>query len=202
MLDFLSPVESSFKWIFNRKPCLENGWRDRIPCGRLLGKFSDSCFFSWIHWKREKANTLVTAEGAKHCGECMFPSSSWLKCQHFSAGVSRDWAAVLVLWKRPSCFCPRTWEATAALRGCSAPRSAPACRPKVQLGQHGRAHLPACGAWEPTTLTCSQKPGLSFPFCLQLSGSLKCILYMCTLGSAHVNKVFSVASASVTSPLT
>lgn len=165
------------------------------------GSFQTPVFFSWIHWKREKASTLVTAEGAKHCGECMFPSSSWLKCQHFRAGVSRDWAAVLVLWKRPSCFCPRTWEATAT-RGALQPRRA-ACRPKVQLGQHGCAHLPAC-LWrvgtDNTDMFAKARVVISI-----LSPAVRVVeMYtcMCTLGSAHVNKVFSVASASVTSPLT
>lgn len=55
------------------------------------------------------------------------------------------------------------------------------CRPKEQLGQHGRAHLRVCGVREPATLTCLDRAGVVIS---TLSPLVR------VFGSVHVNKVF------------
>lgn len=56
-----------------------------------------------IHWSL--AITLLANGGGRESGECVYSSSSHIKCQHFTVGVSGDWAVVLLLLTCPSCFC-------------------------------------------------------------------------------------------------
>ena len=80
-------------------------------------------------WKEKQSFTDHTPvldsqmEAANCVGECVYSSSSWMKCQHFIVGVGGDWAAALSLLKRASPFVVKQVEPPRK-------RAKPGCRHK------------------------------------------------------------------------